>query len=718
MAASSKAKSFYIKSGKVRGFLLLAGIFLALCLSLPGLVVAHAAPTQVSSPPKIAVRAGFDGYYKLNSWLPVKVDISLAVGNASFEGWIEASFTNFGDGSPIYRRAVQLTPPADREIWLYLPSGNQSLQSVQVRLVSQETTVITSQDISIHPLDQSDLLVGVISDDPNSLAILNGLRPTQAYNKGSLFYAIDYYSRSPRPGIVPAIKIIHILPPDLPPDVSGWDSLDGLVLTGLSNTIPLDRLQNAATYQSAAAAWLVQGRFLFIGGDSGLTRSGYLGDFLPVQAAGAPQNKALPDQLRRLQTESTTLPQFLIADTGLLPGASTQLTLDGKPFLAEKPFGLGRSWFSAAELNALPPSILGGLWEIAFQDYEPHLSYTTGLRRPTDLSPPWTSRLSPNTRVATLPNPDVIGLALGIYVLLLGPTSYLVLKMFGKREMGWLVAPVLAIIFSAGFYVAGAITSGEPLVISRVSIVMLGETAQGKMVGGSTNLGTLYSNARNSVEIQVNDQTQAVSLPNSKNSFDLAVPVPNSDFATIRQGPSGGFGPVYLGQDDQRSFALESITPQEVGEGIVANLSAKGTEITGTLENRSLTDWVNLSIWSSGNIIYQVPLIKASEKITLQKSYMLENRTDSLVLVLAGLVDGNAGTSNSALGIGSPAYQSQEVSILNTLMGSEGQVLPKGLARVYLIGWSQATFKFPLKIEGQGAKSKDLTLLFEPLALS
>jgi hypothetical protein len=722
MAVSSKAKSFHLKNGPGGGLFRLAGIFLALLLLLPGWPVAQAAAPPTSPPasalPKMVVRAGFDGYYKLNSWLPIRIELSLAAGNAGFEGWLEASFTNFGEGSPVYRRLVQLTPPADRETWLYLPSGNRSLQNVQVRLVTPAQTVIASQDLAIRPLDQSDLVVGVISADPNALASLNGLRPTLAYNKGSLFYAINFYSRSPRPGIVPAIKIIHFLPADLPPDVSGWDSLDGLALTGLSNAIPLDRLQNTAAKQEAAAAWLAQGRFLFIGGDSGLTQSGYLADFLPVKGAGVPESKALPDQLRLLQTEPNGPGRFLIAATGLLPGATAPLSLDGQPFLAEKPFGLGQSWFSAAELNALPPPILGGLWEMAFQDYEPHLSYMTGLRQPSDLFPPPSSRLSPNTRVAVLPDPAVIALALRLYVLLLGPASYLILKKSGKREMGWLVAPGLAIVFTAGFYVAGALTAGEPLVISRLAIVTLGETAGGKLVGGSTNLGTLYSNARNSVEVQVNDRAQALSLPGNQSSFDLVVPSPNADFAAVRQGPGGGFGPVYLGQDAQRSFVLESVTPPAVGEGIAADLTARGAEITGTLENLSQTDWTNLSIWTSGTLIYRIPLLKAGEKITLQKDYRLENRTDSLVLVLAGLVDGNSGTSNQALGFSSPLYQTQEVNILNTLLGSEGQVLPKGASRVYLIGWSQATYNFPLKIGAAAVSSKDLTLLFEPLVLS
>lgn len=721
--SGERAKMLYKDAPRAipfRGIKFLVSFCLTLVLLTNFYEITKAQTTALTptSRPAVQIKAGFDNYYKLNSWLPVQVNLSLPAGGSNFDGSLEASFTNFSSDSTIYRRAVQLVPPANRQVWFYLPTGNHNLQGVQVRLVNREGLVLDSQDISIQPLDQSDLVVGVISDNPNALAAIRGMRLTQAYNKGSIFYAINYYSRTPAAGIIPSLRVIPISPQDLPPESSGWDSLDGLVLTDLSYPTQLGQLQNEAGLQSAAAAWLVGGRFLFTAGDNSLTRSGFLGDFLPVKQSGTPRTQPLPDLLRPFLTEPVEPSGLLVADTSLLQGASAQLSQDGKPVLAEKPFGLGRSWFCATDFSGLPNSILVAIWKIAFQDYEPHLSYTTGLRQPTELNPSWVTQLSPNTRLATLPDVNLIGIILGIYILALGPISYMALKKLRKPMLGWFTVPILAFSLTCSFYFAGEITGGEPLVLSRLSVVMLGETAGGRMTGGVTSLETLYSNSRLNLNLKVNDRTQVIGLNSNLNGPEQGFTNANDNFSIIQQGPGGGFGNVLLGQDDQRSFVMESPTPPQVGEGIAASLTAQGNELTGTIENRSRADWRNLSIWKSGNIIYQVPLIKAGEKITLQNNYALNNRTDSLVLVLAGLVDGKAGTSNSALSFGSPAFQSQEVTVLTTLLGSEGQVLPRGANRFYLIGWSDATFDFPLQVGNQAANSKDLTLLFEPLALS
>lgn len=693
-------------------FCLTAFFFAALLLSLPAV---EAAP----SGPKMQARAGFDGYYKLNSWLPVQVNLSLSEGNAAFEGWLEASFSNFDSGTTIYRRVVQLVPPANRQAWLYLPSGSRNLQEVQVRLTNRDGAEIESQNLAIQPLDQTDLLLGVISDDNTALAGLNGLRLTQPYNKGSVLYTNNYYSnKTPAAVNGPSIRVAHLAPSDLPPEGSGWDSLGGLALTDLSSVTLGDQTLNQASLQSAAAAWLAQGRFLFAAGDSSLRRGGFLTGFLPVKSAGPPQNKAFPAELRQFLTEATAPAQLLFADTGLLPGATAQLSQDGKPLLAKKPFGLGQSWFAATEFRTLPNSSLIGLWATALRDFEPHSSYLAGLRQPTDLYLPWANQLNPNTKLSVLPDPGLIALVLVVYILLLGPVAYFGLKKLGKRELGWVIAPVLALALTAGFFLVGVVTSGEPLVLSRLSIVTLGETAQGKLAGGVTSIGTLYSSSRLDLQLNVADQAQATGLTRYRNFATQRNTNPPPDFPIIQQGPGGGFGKILLGQDDQRSFALEGPTPGEIGEGIITRLTSQGNELQGTLENRTGTDWIDLSVWKTGSLIYRIPLIKAGEKITLQKDFAIDNTSDSLAILLAGKVDNTGGPPNLSRLYGPQVYLSQKAAALATLIGTDGEVLPKDANRAYLIGWKQAAFNFPLQVQNQTASSNDLTLLFEPVVLT
>jgi hypothetical protein len=262
------------------------------------------------------------------------------------------------------------------------------------------------------------------------------------------------------------------------------------------------------------------------------------------------------------------------------------------------------------------------------------------------------------------------------------------------------------------------VTGGEPLVLSRLSVVTLSETAQGKLAGGATNIATLYSSNRVDLQLDVAEQAQATSLGRNRNLVTQRNTNPAPDFTMIQQGPGGGFGKILLGQDDQRTFALEGPTPEEIGGGILARLTAQGNELAGTLENRSGTDWTDLSVWKAGSLIYQIPVIKAGETITLQKSYSIDSAGDSLTFILAGREEANNWTPNVARLYGSQLYLSQKAAALATLIGMEGEVLPKDPNRAYLIAWKQAVFNFPLEVQNRSASNNDLTLLFEPFVLN
>ena len=705
--------------------LLLAGGLFAVGLILPANPAKAAPANEVVSAakgPQVQAKAGFDGSYRLNSWLPLQIDLRLADGNPNFEGWVEASFSNFDDGSTVYRRAVQLVPPSNRQAWLYLPTGTRNIVEVQLRLTAKDGTVVNEQDLAVRPLDQTELLIGVVSDDNNALAVLSGRRMTQPFNKGSIFYNPGYNGSSAKPPTsVPAIRVAHLTPTDLPPDPSGWDSLGGLVLTDLSNITLNDQNLNQDSLNNAAAAWLAQGRFLLLAGDSSLRRGGFLDAFLPVKAGGPPQNKPFPADLRKLTTETTVPASLLVADSTLLPGATAALTLDSKPFLASKAFGLGVSWFSATELRVLPSSTLVGFMALALKDFEPHAAYLAGLRQPSDLYRPWTNQLNPNTKISTLPDVAVIAAILVIYVFVLGPLCYFVLKRMDKREWGWVAAPVIALTLTAGFYVAGLVTSGEPLVLSRLSIITLGQDAQGNLVGGTSSVGTIYSSKRiDDLLLNVNAQAESTPLARyrtnnlpARGNVTLA-----PDFAAIQRGPGGGYGNVLMGQDDQRSFAFESSSSATLSGGIVAQLATgAGNDLTGTIENQTGQDWVDISVWKAEGTIYQVPLLKAGEKITLDKNMAIV-KFDNLASALAGIDYTVSNPYNSIQGTDPQVYQNHKAVAVASLLGNDGEALPKDPNRVYIVAWQRASNNFPLQLGNHPASGNDLTLLFEPLVLT
>ena len=78
--------------------------------------------------------------------------------------------------------------------------------------------------------------------------------------------------------------------------------------------------------------------------------------------------------------------------------------------------------------------------------------------------------------VAQLPSlalPPVGGLfaILGLYILLVGPINYLVLRRLGHREWAWATIPALIAIFAIGAYGFGASLRGSSVIVNEVALV-------------------------------------------------------------------------------------------------------------------------------------------------------------------------------------------------------------------------------------------------------
>jgi hypothetical protein len=72
--------------------------------------------------------------------------------------------------------------------------------------------------------------------------------------------------------------------------------------------------------------------------------------------------------------------------------------------------------------------------------------------------------------LALPPVGGMIGL-LGVYILLIGPVNYLVLKRLDKREWAWVTMPILILAFAAGAYGFGSLLRGSNVIVNEAAIV-------------------------------------------------------------------------------------------------------------------------------------------------------------------------------------------------------------------------------------------------------
>lgn len=84
-----------------------------------------------------------------------------------------------------------------------------------------------------------------------------------------------------------------------------------------------------------------------------------------------------------------------------------------------------------------------------------------------------------NLPVLSLPSLNVLGIALIVYILLIGPGLFLVLRRLDRQALAWLLIPAITIVFALGTYGYGLSIRGSDVVVNEISFIQpLGDRAR------------------------------------------------------------------------------------------------------------------------------------------------------------------------------------------------------------------------------------------------
>jgi hypothetical protein len=151
------------------------------------------------------VRAGFDGYYKPESWVPVYAIVANT--GPDIDGEIRAA-PSWGEDGLAYTQPALLPAQSRKQFTLYV-QAQYNTHEIIVRL-SQGNKTLARETARVQALD-GDFLYGVVSSDPAALSYLAGLPP-----------------RNQR-----RVHVAHLVPQELPAQTSVLTSLDVLILHNL-----------------------------------------------------------------------------------------------------------------------------------------------------------------------------------------------------------------------------------------------------------------------------------------------------------------------------------------------------------------------------------------------------------------------------------------------------------------------------------------------------
>jgi hypothetical protein len=425
------------------------------------------------------IQAGYNGYFRKGQWTPVQVSVSNTGDNLTGEIRVRTGKLS-GLAETTYLTPVDLPRNSRKLIFLYVSLEGYK-QQIQVEVVDRSGRVVKQEGADIRAVDRGDVLSAVITD--------------------SSFGSVDLTARSPGSGqVLQANWQIE----NIPPVADALTGLDVMLFHDVdTGTLTADQLV-------AIKDWVLTGGHLIVtGGDPWQRTTAAFGNLLPVSLNGSETLNSLAPLADYLRQSADGLDEDITATRNIHDAsARTMVSAEDIPLLVRESYGEGVVDFLAIDPNAEPLrswSDQDQLWYTMLSTRGQRPSWTRGFND-------WDTAREATLTTSSTTLPTFVQLCgfLVLYVLLIGPLNYLVLKRLNRREVAWITIPVLILGFSVLAYSVGFSLRGNVATINRLTVVRAWNDSDQAHV---MSLIGVQSPRRSSYEIVANQGYMLRTLP-------------------------------------------------------------------------------------------------------------------------------------------------------------------------------------------------------------
>lgn len=553
---------------------------LLLSLFLNGLLVS---PAKSEDSLEMTVKAGFSGYARRGHSFPVYVTVENKGPDIKGRLEISSATVDYGGGKlrVLNCREISLPSGSKKKLELYI-TGSQEMPCT-VRLYSGESE-LASAKIKLTYLQPMEMVVGVMSENSSTM---------------------DYLAALPMPQKGQRVTVIHLGKEDVPSNALLLENLDVLVF----NNFPSNTL--SAKQMTAIKGWIEQGGLLILAGGVNWqkTLKPFAEDILPVDVSGSKKVSAIPEIERFTGQQLKVNEEFIISRGNVREG--TVLASAGEvPLIVEKKTGSGNVVYVGYDLAMEPFLNWQGnqqLWENIISRCDPHHIISTGRTKEEMMYRRYNFGGFLGRIPATdLPSGGVLAIILLVYVVLLGPGVYFILKKLDRRDLGWVVIPLLAVILFGGNYFFGFKNKGRDVFTSLVSLVVV---EPGSEYARANSFIGVFAPTRSEYSFELPGEKLVEIQPSS-----MHMPIPNMPSRMVLLNPGSTledktpvFGTVTQGDLSRVDFteasrwSIRTVRCDEmlqVNGSVEGNLYTEEGRIKGTLVNRTGYDLHDCILYS------------------------------------------------------------------------------------------------------------------------
>ena len=625
---------------------------------LLGVLLLPALPVRAASSVDIEARALAGGRYAVGGWMAIAV--TLVNDGEPTEGDLAAA-TEEG----AVQRFVEMPAGARKVVMLYVkPEAFQRRITVQYR----EPNGTVEAVVEVRVLEQSSNQFAIVGDGAGTL------RP-------QLSAADDLGLPTP----------LALTLADIPERSEPIDGLSAIVWADDSSA--LNEAQRRAMERWVASG----GQLVIVGGPDWQARTGGFTDLLPL--ADLTARDAVPHASLAAWSGAAAPPaETATISTGVLrDDARALIRADDDTILAStRSVGAGRVIFIGSDLATDSYRGWEGsprLWARLLPTGAMLEQFFGGFPVAEEAANAMGSALG-NLPSLEVPPAELLLVVIVGYILLIGPISYLVLRRLDRRELAWVTAPLLVVLFTACSFGIGTSLKGSAVVINQISLIRTTSAGGSATVESYTGI---FSPDRSTYDLTV--EADALMSRLAPMNFDARPRVSNSD-VVIEQGDPAHMRGLAIGV-----FGFEAVRADTIVDHApalsVAWRTEDGTTI-GTITNNSEATVTDVAYVSSS---------RGGEMIAAE----LAPGDAAEFTISTGNLNGSS-ASDQVYGFGGFDDESDEQrrirtrrQVIDALVGFGGWMpgveLGMGAARgPYIIGWQDVPGPVPVTVDGVEAQ--------------
>ncbi len=555
---------------------------------------------------KIEAEVGFDKAYKPFYTTPVY--ITMNNGLKDIDGEIQIEIPNseaYGNEVTLYSIGINHPKGTEKKYVMNIPIPSHML-NIKLKVVEGKKILSESYVRLDRNINENTMLVGVLSDSFDNIRYLNG-------------FTYDSFSNTV------STKIVRLKEDTFPGSPDVMNNFDMIIINDF-NTGNLTSEQ-----YKALKSWTETGGFLVIGtGANGTkTLSTFTGTDNFVIGEIGDIKKLSGKALGSLINDDFDIPiDILDID---IKGATSIVTSAGVNFVQKLDKGQGSVLLLSFDLGLEPIAS----WKLNKYFVE-HLIQSTApaLRVGSEYESRYPAGFNYNIDSALnnipelpLPNYGTIIFIFILYIVLVAPVSYIVLKKMDKREYMWGVVPAFSVIFAAVVYFVGFGTRITEPLFNTVSVLRFNEGGlyEAKYYAG------IFTPNKTTLKIQGSDDLKI--KPFSRNNYYGSSGYQTWEDKKIEAKytlyPKPGVEFYDIGVWGMKTFEVE--TDKGIKGSIISDIKFIDFDYSGFIENNMDVDLADCLIIVANQYI-ELGDIKKGERINISKG-MNKNFTNRYELL-------------------------------------------------------------------------------------